>query len=328
MTVIVTYEDRPDGLIGAELLARSLAAHAPTLRMEIHSPCAEVGDRIADLPGVGWVSTDDLHGRSWNVKPEILTRALGEHPRVMWVDADIVFCGDPRPLLERIPEGTLALGTEYADPEGHAGALRARGFGLPLRRRLGESVNSGTVLADRSHLPLLRAWSALLQRADYRAAQALPLDRRPMAMVGDQDALWAALIAAEAYDGPLRFLHPGQEMLFHVGGNGFSLQQRMAVLRGAQPVLVHMPGVHKPWGFDPLPGPLRQPGAHLHAVCYELSPYFEAAQPLAPGLGDPPWLRRRTLLARLLNALFLGNVPLRGMPLALLAAATMRFRRR
>src|SRR5258708_1919819 len=78
-----------------------------------------------------------------------------------------------------------------------------------------------------------------------------------------------------------------------------------------------MLGRYKPWSFEDVPFVTHNLTDYLNMVCYELSPFFEAAQPFASNLHWPAWLRRRTLPARILNLVFGGNVALRGLPLAI-----------
>ncbi|MBK5927323.1 hypothetical protein [Rhodobaculum claviforme] len=331
MTVVVTYEDRAEAFVGVELLARSLLRHDPGLRLEVQSPSDALAARLEGLDHVTVVPTPDLAGRHWNVKPAVIGRALDRHERVLWLDTDVILCGPLSPVLARHSPGTLVVGSEYPDPEGIAGRIRTRGFGLHDLRRLPHSVNSGSILADRSHCEVIKAWTRLLERDDYRAAQRRPAAQRPMAMVGDQDALWAALLA---HEGPLRavdYFLPGREMLLHEGASRFSVAHRIAVLRGARPAFVHMLGSYKPWDFATAPDPRADLSRYLHFVSFELSPYAAAARPLASAIGDPAWLRRRSWMARGLDAMAFGNVALGGAPLALLASglsAAARLRRR
>jgi hypothetical protein len=116
-------------------------------------------------------------------------------------------------------------------------------------------------------------------------------------------------------------------MIQHSGANGYHVIDRLLSLRGNGPAFVHMLGRYKPWSFETIPSIRRNSTDYLHMVCFELSPFFEAAQPYSNELGSPEWLRRRTRLARVLNFIFGGNIALRGLPLALaswIAAAAGR----
>lgn len=331
LPVIVTYEDRPDVFVGAELLARSVARHVPELSFVLYSPSEELAARLSDLPNLRWVKTDDLVGHGWNVKPTILLRALAEYERVLWLDTDIIIAGDLAPRLARFDPDTVVLGQEYRARGEPGGSLRAKAHGLIPARSLPHHVNSGTVMVSRCHAPMLEAWSALLDSEAYRSAQRQPTTTRPMAFVGDQDVLWATLVSSSFADLPVGYLVNGQDTVLQYGGNGYHVLERLAALRGARPVVVHMPGLLKPWSFTEIPAPRRDLARYMHMVAYELAPYIDVARPYAAWIGNPPWLHRRTFAARLCNAFFLGNVPLRGLPLALFAwfrAITMRHRSR
>lgn len=327
LPVVVSYEDRPAAFPGAEILARSLAEHAPECELVLYSPSSELAGRLTDLPRVRWIRTEDLVGRGWNVKPAILARALETHQRAFWLDTDIAVTADLAPLLRRFAPEVLVVGQEFHVAGGHGGRLRAAAHGLTAVRNLPYHPNSGSVLASRAHLPLLAAWSRLLSGETYLAAQKLPVLRRPAAMLGDQDVLWALLASAEFAGLPVAYLQTGIDMLQDSGANGFSLRDRWLVLAGGRPAFVHALGAIKPWDFGSAPR-LRPAGRYLAHLAYELSPYFEAARPYAGLLGDPAWLRRRSWVAKGLNAVCAGNIALRGLPLALPAALSAGYRRR
>jgi hypothetical protein len=63
-------------------------------------------------------------------------------------------------------------------------------------------------------------------------------------------------------------------------------------------------------------------------MCFELSPYFEEAQPFREQLGNPEWLQRNTVAARILHRLFLGHRALQGMLPALMGLAAEKLGRR
>ena len=316
MPPVVVYEDRPAAFAGVELLARSLAKHAPDTAFIIYSPTPEPAVRLAELPMVQWRETLDLGGRGWSVKPTILLRTLKDHETALWLDTDIIVAGDLEHLLRRFPREVLVVGQEFHVNGLHGGRKRAEAHGLHAVRSLPYHVNSGSIRASRRHQPLLEAWSALLASENYQAAQRLPLSIRPATHLGDQDLLWALLISSDFSDIPVDYLRTGIDMLQHCGANGYHLRDRFAVLGGARPAFVHMLGHFKPWSFVEVPSIVRKPSDYLNLVCYELGPFFTAARPYAKALDSPPWLRRRTWAAILLNVVFFGNTALQGMPLA------------
>lgn len=333
LPVAVTYEDRPDALAGVELLARTLARQAPQMRLWVYSPRPEIAERLADLPQVAWRRVD-LAGKGWNAKPAILSQALADlaHERApesqaVWIDSDIVVTGDVAALLSGFDPATLVVSEDHPTPAAFDSEVRARAYGLDCRRILPEYVNSGVVMVSGHHRALLKAWSDLLEGPEYRAAQTQPRETRPSWFFGDQDGLWAVLLAPPFDTVPIHWLRRGRDIVLHRGANGYRPGERLLRLAGVRPALAHMLGPLKPWSFEQVPAPRSQPADYVHLVSYEVSPVFRAAQPHAAALGHPPWLRRRTLPGRILAALFLGNPALAGLPLSLVAESAARVRR-
>ena len=328
LPIVVAYEDRASAIPGVELLARSLQHHSPNLKLLIYSPLEAIADRLTDLLSVSFIKTTDFADYGWNAKPAVLLRALTEHEQVLWLDTDVIINGDIGSLLAKFENGTLVVGQEFRGNARDGGSIRATAYGFTPTRTLPHAVNSGSVLVSRMHGDLLRAWSALLSDLRYQTAQARPIRDRPTAFVGDQDALWALLTAPEFSHQKVEYFRVGSDMIQHSGANGYHVIDRLSRPLGRGPVFIHMLGRYKPWSFEQIPSARRQVTDYLHMVCFELSPYFEVAQPYADKLGFPEWLRRRTLPARFLNLIFGGNVALRGLPLALVSwAAALSGRR-
>ena len=317
LPLVVTYEDRTSALPGVELLARSLARHAPTMRLRVYSPLPEVAALAEQIPGMEAVHTDALKGRGWNVKPTVLGWALDDVEAALWLDTDIVIAGDLAALAAGWPDEALVVGQEFRGNKERGGSLRAEGWGLPVGRLLPYHVNSGSVRALRKHRALLGEWSRLLADPAYVAIQ--KTHDRPIHALGDQDVLWALLVSETFSDLSVHYIKPGSEMILHCGGNGYHVVERLGHVFGAKVAFVHMLGGYKPWSFTDVPDRVTAADRYLHMACFELSPFHAASRPYAAALGNPPWLERRTGLARTLNALALGNVALRGLPLAMMA---------
>lgn len=328
MPIVVTYEDRIRAIPGVEILARSLNHYSPSLELHVYSPLETLAERLSDLPGLKLVGTTDLVGCGWNAKPIILQRALMESDRALWLDTDVVMTGDIVPLLDRFEPRILVVGQEFRGAAGAGGRIRAEGYGLVPSRDPPYPVNSGSILASTQHRDLLTQWSLLLSDGRYQEAQSRPIAERPVAFVGDQDALWALLTSQEFSNVPVGYFLIGPDMIQHCGANGYHVLDRLVRPSGKGPVLVHMLGRYKPWSFEDIPSMRHRPADYLNLVCFELSPYFEAAKPFARELDWPAWLHRRTLPARILNLAFGGNVALRGLPLALASWAAASLGRR
>jgi hypothetical protein len=315
--VVVTYEDRSSAIPGIELLARSLQRHSPEIELHIYSPLDGLPQRLADVRNATLVQTTDLLGQGWNVKPSVLLRALVGHERVLWLDTDIIVTSDIQFLIRRFDKDATVVGQEFRGLSGNGGPLRAQAYGLAPARSLPYSVNSGSLIVSREHRSLLQAWSRLLSSRRYQAAQSRPIAERPAAFVGDQDALWALLSSRGFADVNVDFFRVGSDMIQHSGANGYHVIDRLLSLCGNVPAFVHMLGRYKPWTFEEVPSIRRNSTDYLHMICFELSPFFEAAQHYSTELGYPEWLRRRTTPAKILNFIFCGNIALRGFPLAL-----------
>lgn len=319
LPIVVTYEDRPSAVPGVELLARSLERYSPSLRVEVYSPLEIIADRLANLPRLKFIRTDDLVRRGWNVKPVILLRALTMHGRAFWLDTDVIISGDIGSLINRFDHDAFVVGQEFRASDKGGGKMRALAYGLTPSRHLPYQVNSGSILACQQHRVVLEKWSALLMDIQYQEAQRRPISERPIAFVSDQDALWGLLASKDFSELKLDYFRTGYDMIQHCGANGYHVLERLSRPFGNRPVFVHMLGRYKPWSFEKVPPARRSVADYFHMVCFELSPFFEAAQPFSAYLDRPGWLRMRTLPARILNSLFAGNVALRGLPLAFVA---------
>lgn len=318
MPLVVIYEDRTTAVPGVELLVRSLALHSPSLAVAIFSPLEDMARLTAEFAQVRWIPTHDLVGRGWNAKPIILARGLELSERVLWLDSDVIMIGDIVPHLAHYEAGSFVVGQEFLDRAEKRSLLRAEGFGLRMARAIPYAVNSGSIVAGRGHLPLLQAWLDLLQRSDYLAAQAQPVAQRPVAFVGDQDALWALLVSDSFADIPIDYFRVGRDMILHCGANGYHVRTRLGHMLSCRAAFVHMLGKYKPWSFTG-PASLRDGrDRYLNQICFETSPYFEAAQPFRNDLNNPIWLERNTGPARILHRLFLGHRGLQGLPLAMM----------
>jgi len=326
--VVVAYEDRSSAIPGVELLARSLQRHSPGLNLYVYSPLDVLAELLADFTNVTFVKTVDLVNCGWNAKPVILLRALTEYESVFWLDTDVIITGDIGSFVARFDKDAVVVGQEFRGMSDNGGHIRARAYGLVPARSLPRSVNSGSIVISRKHRDLIKAWSALLSDGRYQAAQSQPVRERPAAFVGDQDALWALLASKDYANIKVDYFRVGTDMIQHCGANGYHVIDRLARPFGSGPVFVHMLGRYKPWSFGKIPSARGNPTDYLHMVCFELSPFFEAAQPFSSDLGSPEWLRRRTLPAKLLNLFFGGNVALRGLPLAIISWAAALIGRR
>jgi hypothetical protein len=250
------------------------------------------------------------------VKPALLLEALdaGEE-EVIWLDADLIVTRDVRPLLRDLAPGHLMVAEEALwGNRNDRGGLRSRAWGFEVGRELPFAINSCAVRVTSAHRPLLLEWARLLQTDAYRHAQARPWHRRPVHMLGDQDALTALLGSHRFRDVPLRILRRGEDILQAFGPSGFTLGERARVCLHGLPYFVHAQGP-KPW--------LAQDHAEgwaswLLRAYRDTSPYVLCAAAGAGAGMEPAWVKPRTRLGRVLRRIGFGRIWLTGLPLAAL----------
>jgi hypothetical protein len=314
--VVVTYEDRIDGLIGVEVLARSLAMHAPLLKLIVYSPLKEMNNLSQSVNNIVYKHTEKLKGKGWNVKPSTLLWALEEYGRAIWFDTDIVISGDIQGIINRFSIKSIVVGQEFSGDKSKGGILRAQQWEFEVGRTIPFHVNSGSVLVSRHHIDLLQDWQSCLLEDKYLIHQNNP-GIRPPGFVGDQDVLWALLVSSKYCNISVEYFKIGYDMLIHCGARGFQISDRIKNIVPHHTAFVHMLGKYKPWSFNDIPNKYNNKEAYRHAVCFELSPFHAACQPIASQLENQNWVHRRTPEAIIWNKLTFGNVALRGMPLAL-----------
>ncbi|MFS0771533.1 hypothetical protein [Sphingomonas sp. 1P08PE] len=325
LPLVVTYEDRKSAIPGIELLARSLAYHAPKMRMRVYTPLEEVSDLAAELDNLEVSLTAELVGRGWDVKPTVMLWGLADSASVLWFDTDVVVAGDLTGALEGLAPDSIVVGQEFRGIKAEGGRLRAEGWGFEVGNLVPHHVNSGSVRVTSTHRALLQAWRAALETQAYRTAQTQPLDQRAIHLLGDQDVLWA-LIASKQYSHlQVQYFRAGKEMIVHCGANGYHALERLGHVFGAGRVaFIHMLGGYKPWSFDEVPDRQTERQKYLQMIFFELSLFHAVSVRYAAAMGNPRWLTRRTRMARVFNMLAFGNVALRGLPLALMAWARER----
>ncbi len=316
MPVVAVYEDRVDALPGVRLLAYSLMQFAPELAFHVFTPHAFQLDDIASYDKISVFQRDDLVGRGTSVKPAIFKTVLEDHPAALWLDTDIVVSGDLTARLRSFSPDAFVISQDYRRVDRGGGRMRTDAYGLTFGEALPYAPNSGFTLIRRNHMAILEKWTELVTSDAYVTALKLPKSERPLAFLGDQQALWAVLSSTSRGDTPVEFLMTGPDQIFQSGANGYHLLDRCKSFFRPSPVIVHMAGPYQPWSFAGQPKSRKD---QFQQLCYELGPYFEIAQHYSEQLSRPDYLTRRMKIAKFLNVLFLGNVALKGMPLSVLA---------
>jgi hypothetical protein len=251
----------------------------------------------------------------WDVKPSLMLRLLDAgHDDVAWIDSDIILSGDARPILG--PPGEFQVAEEFALNPRKATRLRTAGWGLPVGRALPHLPNSGFVRASPSHRRVLAAWQRLIARPEYRGTRHLPLGERPFYMLGDQDVLTSVLCSREFQDVPVRFLRVSKEIL-QIGRPGAygPVDRIRHLVQGRMPALVHAKEV-KPWQVPDEANPLTEPVDYFRLAYHDNSPYSWHARAYGNEVGNPAFLKNRSVFGRL-SQLTTGDRPaLRGILLA------------
>lgn len=320
------YEDRASAEPGLRLLLASLLAHSEGMRVHLHYPGANdaFAQWLERYPSVALDKRSVFRERGWNVKPDVLLRALdrGEH-NVVWLDSDIIVNRDLRPLFADLSDDTVVVTEEalWGSPD-DGDADRARAWGFAVGRTVPFTLNSCVVRITSRHRRLLEEWARCLGSARYVAAQAGPYAARPKHLVGDQDVLTALLCRADFADVPLRILRRGTHILQVFGLKAYSLRERATTLRRGLPALIHAQG-EKPW--------LGTSGTVIERAFADTSPYKAVAWRYRGSLVAQDWLRPSSPLGRALLVLGAGRAALTGLPISaaidLVSAARRRWRR-
>lgn len=317
-SVLCIADDRAWCEPGIRILIDSLSNHSPELGIELFYPPAGDDFRLwlNQYPRVR-LNHFALEGewRGWNIKPELLMILLrAGYERVLWIDSDIVVASAVGPVLHDLAAQKLIIAEEALCASHYDGdAVRARGWGLEVGRRVPFSLNTGVVGVTLAHLALLKRWHEVLCSDEYRAAMILPWDRRPLHFITDQEALTALLCSREFADIPLHILHRGKSIIQYFGSAGYTVRERLANLL-RPPVFIHSMG-HKAW--LPLPDTVGL-SAQLLSLYQELSPYRVAARRHRASLADDRWLRPQSRLGRFMMGIGLAQTSLVGLPIALL----------
>ncbi len=321
---VCVAEDRKSCEPGLRLLLSSLRLHCAALDVCVFYPAA-------DSDFVDWarkfapenvnIRTVPLTGvYGWNTKPHALLRMLADgFDEVVWIDSDIVVTQDLRAAFLGL-NADVVVATEEAlwgkrdDSEG----LRARLWGFDVKRGFPFTLNSAVLRVTKAHVLLLERWKELLESPEYRAAQALPWNQRPVHMLGDQDVLTALMCGGPFANLPVKILERGRDIIQYFGPYGFTVAERCRCVIRGMPIFIHSQGV-KPWLVEKelAAGNLRR---KVEGLYLDLSPYTLTAASLAPSDANPCanyWTRPRTALSNAFRKIGFGYPPLVGLPLAL-----------
>jgi len=254
---VCSYEDRAIGMDGLILMGESLCSvdKAVSLHLTVPDAPAYVRKWAASRPEVE-LSTERLPELSgWNIKPSLLLRELDagwEAP--LWLDSDMIVSQPISKVVQRYSREALLLAEEWTDAPPLA---IAEGWGLKSKRPI-SVVNNCFVRVTQAHRPMMERWREMLHDSRYRAAQALPYDKRPKHFLHDGWPLIALLECEEFGDVEYDFIRRNGEIAQCAGSSGYRpLHRIIDVFRGL-PALIHGLG-RKPgrgwWRATPVAGP-------------------------------------------------------------------------
>lgn len=330
--MVLIHQDLPEHMSGLRLAVASVRSTCPDLRVQVSCPRA-APELVQWLIGLGAQVESDprFAGLGWNVKPQLLLSALAQgHPRVMWIDADVVVARRPVQAIAQ-PQSVFVATEEFALGQDQGSRLRTQGWGLPLGRDQPATVNSGVMVVSAEHRQLLERWEELLKSDAYAAAQQRPALERPVHMVSDQDVLTALLGSATFAGMEVHLLRRGLDIAQCAGPAGFTPMERLATLGRRSPALYHSVGV-KPWqhGASWRYGTTRRSRARARYedLHLRLSPYTAVASRFAAAAGvSMDAVAPRTPVERAL--LWIGKrwPQLPELPLAVMDVSVRRLRR-
>ncbi len=177
------------------------------------------------------------------------------------------------------------------------------------------------------HLELISAWRELLEGDRYREQAALPIHRRALGFVSDQEVL-TALLGSERFSHiAVRILTTGSDVVHSAGPLSFSLGDRWRWLLKGPPVALHAT-TGKPWNIL-IPEFVTGRRSRLTQLAQEVAPYVVAARSYHDQLphDERTWLQFKTPTGRVLSWIGLGHPALQGLPLTLVASFGPRPRR-
>ena len=257
----------------------------------------------------------------WDVKPWLLLQELSEGRReALWLDDDMIVTRSLSSLVQQFPPDSLIVSEEWLPSQ----AMPASQFwGMPAGRAI-PMINACFVRATQTHRRLLERYLAMACDPRYRAAQALPYERRPIPARHDGWLLIALLQSEEFSQVPLDCIRLGRHIAQCAGSSGYQPHHRLLDLFRGLPPLIHGLG-RKPWE------PVKSRGRSqrfLLDLATDVSPYVLAARRVARSLDMRlEWLEARTSVGAVLRGLTAGHPGMAGLPLAIPHAAFMKIGR-
>ena len=317
---VCSYEDRPQSMDSPVLMGESLCRVDKRISLHLALPGAPASVRTwAERRPEIVLSTSPPEGVSGcDIKVWLLLQELKEGwPAAVYLDDDIIVTRPISRLLEEFPRDSLIVTEEW---DRHKAIPVAHAWQWPSVRSV-PVINSCLVRATQAHRPLLERWLEMMHDPRYRAAQALPFERRPWHLTSDQVLLTALLESAEFGQVPFDYLRLGRHIAHCAGSSGYRPYHRLLDLFRGLPPLIHGIG-RKPWESSHDRDRLRR---FLLDLATDVSPYVLASRSVARDLDmTPAWLEARTSLGALLRGLTACHPAMAGLPLAIPHAFYMK----
>lgn len=316
---VCSYEDRAEAMDSLILMGESLCAVDRDASLHLTVPDAphSVLAWAQRRPQVALSTTRPKAVTGWDVKPWLLLQELNEgRPEALWLDDDMIVTRALSPLVRQFPPDCLILAEEWlrteATPVSHFWQMPAGRAILP--------VNNCFIRATQTHRPLLERYLQMTYDPRYRAAQALPSERRPLQLLHDGWLLIALLESEEFGHLPFDWIRRGRHIAQCAGSSGYRPSDRLLDLFRGLPPLIHGLG-RKPWEAVKSQ---KRGQRFLLDLATDVSPYVLAARKVARDIDmTPDWLEARTLTGAMFRRLTAGHPGMAGLPLASIHALHM-----
>ena len=195
---------------------------------------------------------------------------------------------------------------------------------MEVGRRFKGNPNTCLIHVHRDfHGDLIARWKELLRGPAFLERQAMSNEERPIYCWSEQDVL-AGLLCGKSPGGfsdlEINLIRLHREII-HVGGP-YRIKARLGSPFRSKPFFLHAQGL-KPWCISSEgKGTLKELQTKLSLYCHEAQKYAVDLEE------DTSWMLPFFRPERFLNALFLGNPHLRGIPLMVTADLKDWMRRR
>jgi len=258
MRAYCAFEDRPDGLIGAKLLALSLERHCRDFKLYFGTT-KEVPEFAAwcqrFAPHVELIRLPPFtHTTIKQVKPLALLHVLKLGiTDVTWLDTDILVLRDLEPLLAPLDDDTVLVAQDM-DYAFKSNPNLLNHYRRKSYRELEYCVTTAILRVTARHKVLLEKLVDCLEDPFFLEQQALPPFER-LEGFGYEQKIFEMLLTSENEEKmpvfPVRFIVEGSGIVQEMGVTTYGVRARLSNGLGlTKPWLVHLAGI-KSWNTKP-----------------------------------------------------------------------------